>query len=132
MKKLKILSMCVFLAFSFSASFMASAHHAVQAQFAVDEFEALTGVMTKVELINPHPYFYLDVDEGDGQVVNWAIESVALNALRRAGLLKELVVDHEYTVEYNPARNGEPLGLMVAITLPSGTRLLMRGQDPSL
>ena len=41
MKKLKILSMCVFLAFSFSASFMASAHHAVQAQFAVDEFEAL-------------------------------------------------------------------------------------------
>ena len=82
MKKLKILSMCVFLAFSFSVSFMASAHHAVQAQFAVDEFKTLTGVMTKVELINPHPYFYLDVDKGDGQVVNWAIESVALNALR--------------------------------------------------
>ena len=131
MKKLKMPSIYVFLVFSLGASFIVSAHHAVQAQFAVDEFETLTGVMTKVELINPHPYFYLDVDEGNGQVVNWAIESVALNALRRAGLLKELAVDREYTVEYNPARNGEPLGLMVAITLPSGTRLLMRGQDPS-
>ncbi|GIT15157.1 MAG: hypothetical protein CM1200mP36_09130 [Gammaproteobacteria bacterium] len=63
--------------------------------------------MTEVELINPHPYFHLDVETPGGEVVNWSIESVALNALRRMGLLKQLQVGLDYTVEYNPARNGE-------------------------
>ena len=84
-----------------------------------------------MELINPHPYFHLDVETADGQIENWSIESVALNALRRAGLLKEMRVGVEYTVEYHPARNGENLGLMTAITLPTGNRLVMRSLDPS-
>ena len=117
------------LVFGASAAF---AHHAVQAQFDVDEVQSFTGTMTQVELINPHPYFHLDVETADGQIVNWSIESVALNALRRMGLIKELQVGLEYTVEYHPARNGETLGLMTAITLPSGNRLLMRTQDPAL
>lgn len=111
---------------------LAPAHHAVQAQFDVNDVRSFTGTMTKVELINPHPYFYLDVEAEDGEIVNWAIESVALNALRRVGLVKELRVGLEYTVEYFPARNGELVGLMTAITLPNGNRLLMRSLDPSL
>lgn len=111
---------------------IASAHHAVQAQFDVQEVRTFTGVMTKVELINPHPYFHIDVQTDDGQVENWAIESVALNALRQAGLLKELQVGREYTMEVHPARNGETIALMVAITLPNGNRLLMRSVDPAL
>ena len=117
------------LLFGASATF---AHHAVQAQFDVDQLQSFTGTMTQVELINPHPYFHLDVETDSGEVVNWSIESVALNALRRMGLIKELRVGEVYTVEYHPARNGETLGLMTAITLPSGNRLLMRTQDPAL
>ena len=109
-----------------------SAHHAVQAQFDVQQVVTFSGVMTQVELINPHPYFHIDVETDDGQTENWAIESVALNALRRAGLLKELAVGREYTVEVHPARNGENVALMVAITLPNGNRLLMRSVDPAL
>ena len=109
----------------------ATAHHAVQAQFDVDDVQSFTGTMTQVELINPHPYFHLDVETPDG-IVNWSIESVALNALRRMGLIKQLVVGQEYLVEYHPARNGETIGLMTAITLPDGNRLLMRSVDPSL
>ncbi|MFL2538135.1 MAG: DUF6152 family protein [Candidatus Rariloculaceae bacterium] len=107
----------------------ASAHHAVQAQFDVNSIDTFTGMMTKVEFINPHPYFYLDVEGDDGQITNWEIESVALNALRRMGLVKELRVGLEYTVEYHPARNGESQGLMMAITLPGGNRLLMRNAE---
>ena len=131
MKKLMKPSVCVFLSLLLGAS-IGSAHHAVQAQFDVEEVRTLTGVMTKVELINPHPYFYLDVDMGGGQIENWAIESVALNVLRRAGLVKEIRVGEQYTVEYHPARNGEAIGLMVAVTLPTGNRLLMRSRDPAL
>ena len=107
----------------------ASAHHAVQAQFDGTSIDTFTGMMTKVEFINPHPYFYLDVEGDDGQITNWEIESVALNALRRMGLVKELRVGLEYTVEYHPARNGESQGLMMAITLPGGNRLLMRNAE---
>ncbi len=117
---------CLFL---FLGASIATAHHAVQAQFDVNDVQSLTGTMTKVELINPHPYFHLDVAMPGGEIVNWSIESVALNALRRMGLIKQLQVGLEYTVEYNPARNGETLGLMTAITLPNGNRLLMRSRD---
>lgn len=122
---------CVLVALLVELS-IASAHHAVQSQFDVANVRTLTGVMTKVELINPHPYFHMDVQAQDGDVVSWAIESVALNALRQAGLLKELQVGREYTVEAHPARSGEAIALMVAITLPDGTRLLMRSLDPAL
>ena len=67
------------LVFGGSATF---AHHAVQAQVDVDDVQSFTGTMTQVELINPHPYFHLDVETADGEIVNWSIESVALNALR--------------------------------------------------
>lgn len=120
----------VLVSFSlFLGASIATAHHAVQAQFDVNDVQSFTGTMTKVELINPHPYFHLDVEMPNGEIVNWSIESVALNALRRMGLLKQLQVGLEYTVEYNPARNGETIGLMTAITLPNGNRLLMRSQE---
>jgi hypothetical protein len=131
MIKLKIPFTCLPLLLLFCASATFS-HHAVQAQFDVEEVQSFTGTMTQVELINPHPYFHLDVETANGEIVNWSIESVALNALRRMGLIKELRVGEEYTVEYHPARNGETLGLMTAITLPSGNRLLMRALDPAL
>ena len=131
MKMLQKSLACLSLSLVLCAS-AAFAHHAVQSQFDVGTVESFTGTMTQVELINPHPYFHLDVETEDGGVVNWSIESVALNALRRMGLIKELRVGLEYTVEYHPARNGEAVGLMTAITLPSGNRLLMRTQDPAL
>jgi hypothetical protein len=112
-------------------TFAAQAHHAVQAQFDVKEVRSFTGTMTKVELINPHPYFHLDVETDSGEIINWSVESVALNVLRRAGMIKEMRVGEEYTVEYHPSRNGETIGLMLAITLPTGNRLVMRTLDPS-
>ena len=124
-------STCILFSLVLGTS-ISSAHHAVQAQFDVNQVDSFTGTMTKVELINPHPYFHLDVESEDGETVNWSIESVALNALRQVGLVKELRVGLEYTVEYHPARNGDTVGLMTAITLPNGNRLLMRSLDPAL
>ena len=131
MSKLKNPFTCLPLLLLFCAP-VTFAHHAVQAQFDVDQLQSFTGTMTQVELINPHPYFHLDVETESGEIVNWSIESVALNALRRMGLIKELRVGEVYTVETHPERTGALIGLMTAITLPSGNRLLMRTQDPAL
>ena len=58
MKKLIKTGIFVLTGFVLQAS-VASAHHAVQAQFDVQKIETFTGVMTDVELINPHPYLFV-------------------------------------------------------------------------
>ncbi|MFL2547057.1 MAG: DUF6152 family protein [Candidatus Rariloculaceae bacterium] len=131
MKLSKSPTILISVVFLLGAS-LASAHHAVQAQFDVSDVRTFTGVMTQVEMINPHPYFHVDVETSGGAVENWALEAPALNVLRRAGMVKSLRVGESYTVDYNPARNGEKIGLMLAVTLPDGNRLEMRSIDPAL
>lgn len=99
----------------------AFAHHAVNSQFDVTKNVAIEGVLTKVELINPHSYMYFDVKE-KGKTVNYSIESGAPGALRRAGLSARdsLIIGKTYKLVICPARNGKPHGLMSAITLPDG------------
>jgi hypothetical protein len=97
-------------------------HHAVNSQFEVTKNVALTGVLTKVELINPHSYLYFDVKDKRGKVANWAVESGAPGALRRGGLSARdsLIVGQTYKFVICPARNGSNSGLMSALTLPDG------------
>jgi hypothetical protein len=99
------------------------AHHAVQAQFDISKMSTLTGQLIKMELINPHPYLYFDVKNG-AKTTNWEIEAPALVALRRLGLIKRLKVGETYTIQFAPARNGNPLGLIRSITLPDGQTIM--------
>jgi hypothetical protein len=100
----------------------ALAHHAVNSQFDVTKNLELTGVLTKVELINPHTYVYFDVKNKAGKFETWNIESGAPGALRRAGLSARdsLVPGATYKFVISPARNGSKSGLMSGLTLPDG------------
>jgi Family of unknown function (DUF6152) len=100
----------------------ASAHHAVNAQFDVTKNVLLTGVLTKVEIINPHSYIHFDVKDVKGKVTNYSIETGAPGALKRAGLSMRdaLKVGETYKFVICPSRNGTPTGLMSGITLPDG------------
>ena len=48
------------------------AHHSFAAEFDGNKQITLTGVVTKVDWVNPHAYIYVDVKGDDGAVVNWA------------------------------------------------------------
>jgi hypothetical protein len=65
------------------------AHHSVQAEFNFKE-TTVTGVLTKIEWINPHTYFYLDVKNPDGTVTQWSGESYPTGFFHRAGLTRDL------------------------------------------
>ena len=62
------------------------AHHSFAAEFDADKRTQLTGVVTKVEWMNPHVWFYVNVkDEATGKLVNWAAEMGSPNGLMRQG-----------------------------------------------
>ena len=68
-----------------------SAHHSVSGQYDSSKPLTLTGVITKVDWINPHIYLHLDVKEKDGAVTSWTLSTLPTAMMRRAGLTKESI-----------------------------------------
>ena len=66
-----------------------------------------TGVVTKVEWLNPHARFYVDVKDDKGAVNNWECELASPNGLMRIGWKRDsLKIGEEITVEGFRARDG--------------------------
>ncbi len=74
------------------ASVSAWAHHAFAAEFDVKKPIHFTGVVTKLELVNPHAWIHIDVKGPDGQVASWMIEAGTPNVLLRRGFGRDLTL----------------------------------------
>ena len=75
-----------FLAFSLAACGMVttvSAHHSVAEIYDIDKVVPLSGVVTSVQVVNPHVTVNLDTRDALGNVTTWTIEVAPPNALRR-------------------------------------------------
>ena len=80
------------------------AHHSFAAEFDSTKTVSLTGVVTKVEWMNPHTYFYVDVkDAQTGKVTNWACEMGSPNGLTRQGWTRN-TLKVGMTVSFNGTR----------------------------
>ena len=101
------------------------AHHSFAAEFDADRPLNMKGVVTKIEWSNPHTYFYVDVTQPDGKVVNWGMEMGSPNGLMRAGWTRNTMkVGDEVTVEGSQAKDGALVGNARAVTLlETGKRL---------
>jgi len=104
-----------------AASSRALAHHSFAAEFDATKAIRLTGTLTKVEWTNPHTYFYLDVKDDKGEVVQWACESGAPGALSRRGFKRSLLkLGDTLIVDGYRAKNGANLMDARRVTLPDG------------
>jgi uncharacterized protein DUF6152 len=112
-----------------------AAHHSFAAEFDADKAVNLTGSVTKIEWMNPHVWFYLDVKEENGNVVSWGMEMGSPNGLMRSGWTRNsMKVGDIVAVEGSRARDGSNHGNARAVVLTSsGKRLFAassQGQTP--
>jgi hypothetical protein len=73
----------------FVAALPALAHHAFSTEFDTSKPIDLGGVVTRIDWENPHVFFYVDVADADGTVVNWKCETRGPNGLARQGWRKD-------------------------------------------
>jgi Family of unknown function (DUF6152) len=83
------------------------AHHSFSAEYDSKKPVSLKGIVTKVEWMNPHVYFYLDVTDESGAITNWALEMGPPNGLQRSGWTRNTMkVGDEVTVQGTLAKDG--------------------------
>jgi hypothetical protein len=107
------------------------AHHSVAGQFDRTKRVSLTGVITKVDWINPHTYLHLDVSDDTGNVTTWQLESLPTAMLRKAGITSEMLMGDGATVTVDAiqARDGtQHLGWLLRIDYPDGHYYQLAGE----
>jgi hypothetical protein len=71
------------------ASVTAVAHHSVSAEFDTNKKVTFTGVVKKVDWMNPHIYTHVEVKQPDGKVIVYRVEGGPPNSLFRQGIRPE-------------------------------------------
>ena len=104
----------------------AMAHHAFAAEFDAKKPIKLQGTVTKMEWINPHAWFHIDVKKPDGKIESWMIEGGTPNTLLRRGFTKNsLLPGTEIMVDGYQAKDGSMRANGRDLTLPDGKKLFM-------
>ena len=89
----------------------------------------LEGTITEVSWRNPHIAIFMDVRDGNGDVVEWIIEHSNITTLVRQGYGRmTLTVGEEVTAIVNPGTGGATVGLCNKIILPDGTEIFQRNR----
>jgi len=101
-----------------------SAHHSFAAEYDSSKPIFMQGKVTKIEWMNPHARFYLDVKDDKGNVTNWEMEMGSPNGLMRQGWLRNAMkVGDIVNVEAYAAKDGTNLGNVRRVKLTDGRRL---------
>jgi hypothetical protein len=107
------------------------AHHAFAAAFDENKPINLQGTVTKVELVNPHAWIWIDVKGKDGAVTNWGIEGGPPSNLFRNGITKaSLPIGTEIKLFGYQAKSGESKGVGVFVEYLDGRKVFMGGSAP--
>lgn len=100
------------------------AHHSFAAEYDANKPITLKGTVTKIEWMNPHARFYIDVKDQNGTLTSWNLELGSPNALVRNGWTRtSLNVGDEVTVQGSAAKDGSNMANARVVTLPNGRQV---------
>lgn len=107
------------------------AHHSFAAAFDETKPINIQGTVTKVELVNPHSWIWMDVKGEDGTIVNWGLEGGPPVNLFRNGVTKAtLPIGSEIKIFGYQAKSGENKAVAVFFEYPDGRKIFMGGSAP--
>ena len=110
----------------------AIAHHSFAAEYDINSPVTLTGTVTRVAWTNPHAFFYIDVEDEQGNVANWGVELGSPNMLIRYRFTRDtLQLGDSVTVDGFLARDGSNLANARTIYFADG-RVLSAGSSARL
>jgi len=116
---------CVLLGLTVTVANTASAHHSIFALYQ-DTFADLEGVVTGMDLRNPHIRLTMLVENDSGEEEIWNLEGDSANAVERRGITREtLRVGDRVRVAGYPSRFGRNELLITNILMPDGEERLM-------
>src|SRR5215216_1598910 len=100
------------------------AHHSFAAQYDANKPLTLKGVVTKMEWMNPHSRFYVDVKDDAGKIVNWNVELASPHVLLRQGWTRDSLKPGDLvTVDAAHAKDGSNMANAQRVTLADGRRV---------
>ncbi len=67
------------------------AHHAFTAEFDEKKPVTITGTFKRIEWMNPHIWFYVDVKDASGKVTTWGFSGGPPGMLTRRGINKDVM-----------------------------------------
>lgn len=117
------------LAIALGSALPLSAHHSFAADYDASKPLTLTGRVTKIEWMNPHVRFYMEVKDASGKVTNWEFELGSPNALMRSGWTRNsLKVGEQITVQGCRAKDSSNQGNATSIESSDG-KILLSGRS---
>jgi len=128
----RILLVVLLIGFSLAvASRPVAAHHSETAEYDATKPVKVTGTISKVEWLNPHVWFYVDVKDETGKVTTWGFSNAPPGALMRRGIMKDaLKVGAAVTVEGVRARDGSNNASGRRVTYADGTNAFTATEGP--
>ena len=108
-----------------------AAHHSFAAEWDAKNCREFTGVLTKLDWQNPHPYFFVDVKDTAGKVETWSFQAYSPVTLRRNGTDRQVFLDNigkAVWVRGCLAKNGKPLAAAAGTLKFSDGELRQVGQ----
>ncbi len=100
------------------------AHHSFAAEYDSKKPVTLTGTVTKVEWMNPHARFYINVKDESGKITPWELELGSPNGLMRLGWTRHSLQEGDVvTVTGSLAKDGTNLANARQVTLADGKKV---------
>jgi len=132
MRKTHLGVLSVFCGFLLSAM-PAMAHHSIASEYDFNKPLEITGTLSRVDFINPHSLFEVEVTNPDNTKTTWVFQAGGAGNIRRSlGFARPGdMVGKTITVYGFGAKNGKPGGFIKALKMPDGKTITMWFGDPN-